>query len=459
MAGRGACKIFIVFFIAACFLIKPALLIAQTGDEFNEMISEYEQKFAHNPYDENIKKRLSVLYHNYARLLADDGLWQEAITEEKRAYDLYPKEEAILKTLAYFHNEYSLELKSEGKFNSALENLSSAIRYNPDEPQLKKNTAMLYLTLANEMFAKAEYSNAERMLQNSKQFDENNPYLYVLLGEIAYLRDNYFKTHEYWSKALELNSSLYEIRYKLEKLEKEKELEGNFNIREVDNFKLKFEGIEKEELAANAAEILRNAYRDVGQDFNVYPRQIVPVIIYPETKLSELDYFPDWAAGSYDGKIRFGEHLGKNELNMKAVLYHEYTHVIVRILAQDNVPLWLNEGLAEHEAEEFKRVEDKKIRKQKLLKAVEKNVIFDIDHLSKMDLTKLTYLSPARIELVYAQSESFVNYLINRSSIFDMKNILVRLGKGESVYKAVKEVLFVDLDKLERDWIVELKGQ
>ncbi|MCK5346854.1 MAG: hypothetical protein KAR20_25775, partial [Candidatus Heimdallarchaeota archaeon] len=228
--------------------------------------------------------------------------------------------------------------------------------------------------------------------------------------------------------------------------------ERNFSIKEIENFKLKFEGIDKQALAEEAAEILRNAYREVGQDYDLYPRATVPVVIYPRNKLKKLDYFPDWAAGSYDGKIRFGENLIENKTYMKAVLYHEYTHVLVRILGGDNVPLWLNEGLAEYSAKKFKTPEMRKARKILLEKAFSKKTIFSSNRLGPMDLTKLSFLSPNRVELVYAQSESFIDYLINKSSLYDMKVLLEHLKRGDSIYKAIKDVLFVDLEVLIRDW-------
>jgi tetratricopeptide (TPR) repeat protein len=290
-------------------------------------------------------------------------------------------------------------------------------------------------------------------------YDPDNPYVYVLRGEIAYVQDNYYRAQEQWTKALQISPQLYEIRLKLERLKSEKEREGNFNIREIENFRLKFEGLENQQVTDAAGEILRQAYREVGQDYGLYPQAVVPVIIYPSSTLKELDYFPDWAAGTYDGKIRFGEDLGKTPLRMKAVLYHEYTHAVVHILGGMNVPLWLNEGVAEYEARKFKKATERTQRRKMLLQAVRNNTLFTIEQLGGLDLTKLAYLSPNRIELVYAQSESFVTYIIGRMSLYEVKNLLVRLGAGNGIHKAVKDVLFVDLEVLERDWIDSLQQE
>ncbi len=439
-----------LFFLISC--ISPQILCAEENNGFDSLIREYEQKIVYSPYDDKLKKELSILYHNRAKELADEGMWEEAIDKQQRAYDLAPEAVVVKRALAVYYNSYGLELKDEGNLPKAAECLRLAVEYFPDEPVLKKNAANVFLVWADNFMRKNEYDNAERMLLKAESFDDKNPYLYVLKGEIAYSRDNYYRAKDNWNKALELNPSLYNVRIKLEKLKKEQETERNFSVKEIENFRLKFEGIDKQDLAEQAAEILRNAYRDVGQDYDLYPRATVPVIIYPKNKLKKLDYFPDWAAGTYDGKIRFGENLIENKIYMKAVLYHEYTHVLVRILGGDNVPLWLNEGLAEYEAKRFKTPEMRKARKVLLKKAFEKKTSFSIDRLGVMDLNRLSFLSPNRIALVYAQSESFVTYLIRRSSLHDMRILLEHLKKGDSIYKAVKDVLYVDLEVLERDW-------
>lgn len=446
-------KIFISLIFPFLILIPTSrLLCLEPESNYESLIREYEEKFAYNPYDKKIKIQLSVFYHSRALELAAEDLLEEAIAKEKRAWELNPAETVIKKTLAYFYNNYGLELSDQGSFQKAVDYMKAALDYFPGEARIRKNTAAVYLKWAEELFLKGEYTNSERMLLNAEHFDESNPYIYILRGEIASSRDNYFKAEENWTRALELDPGLYNLRIKLEKIKQERELERNFNVREVENFRLKFEGLEKGKLAEEAAEILKNAYREVGQDFDFYPQKTVPVIIYPENKLKTLDYFPDWAAGAYDGKIRFGENLGRNKALMKAVLYHEYTHVIVRELGGSNVPLWLNEGLAEFEAQRFKPAAVRKSVTSILSKAVAKETIFSIEKLGSMDLVKLSYLAPHRIELVYAQSESFLKYIIERTSLFDVKRLLEALKNGLSIDQAVRQTFYVDLNTLERDW-------
>ncbi len=454
---RTKCAFMGLIFLLALF--PPFKARAEEGADLDVMARQYEEALEINSEDNNIKRQLSIIYHNQALKLADTGMFLDAVSKEKKALELAPDEPIVKKTMAYFYNAYALELKDKDNLYEAIDYLKLAVNCGSDEPQLKKNIAVVYIEIAYKQFEKAEYPESERALQEAEYFDTENPYLYALKGEIASSRDDYYQVEKNWTRALELDPNLYDVRLKLEKVKKEKDIEKNYNIHEVENFKLKFEGLEKENLADSAAEILRDAYREIGQDFNLYPQTVIPVIIYPAQALKKLEYFPDWAAGTYDGKIRFGEDLGKEDWHMKAVLYHEYTHVLVHLLGQNAVPLWLNEGLAEYQARRFKTEKLLNEQKKILLKEAKKGTLFAIDALSAMDLTKLSYLSSHRIELVYVQSESFVTYIINRASLYDVKNLLIRLKQGVNLYKAVKDVLFVDLEVLERGWKNELSPE
>ncbi|MCP4649095.1 MAG: hypothetical protein GY853_03280 [PVC group bacterium] len=446
-----------ILLIVFVFNVCSYAQLPEDADDYDQLIAQVQEALKINPYDPNLKEQLAVLYHNQGVKLSENGQWADAILILEQAYDLRPQEAVIKTTLASLYNAYGLELRDQRRLTEALSKLKSALEYAPEELQIKKNLAVVYLDLAHKAFEDHEYDNCSRFLHQAVFLDANNPYVHMLFGELAYKKDDYFQAETAWNKALDLEPTLYELRVRLEKLKAEKQQEQNFSYREIDNFKLKFEGLDKQELADSAAQILRDAYREVGQDFNLYPNSVIPVIIYPMTTLKKLDYFPDWAAGVYDGKIRIGDGFSKNKAYMKAVLYHEYTHVLVRILGHDNVPLWLNEGIAEYEAKRVKKVWQRKARKQMLLKAVRKNVLFSFDDLANMTLVRMNQLSAARIELIYAQSESFVTYLIERYSVYDIRNVLVGLGKGANIYKSIKKSLYVDLDVLIKDWQNEFK--
>jgi len=402
-----------------------------------------------------IKRELDVLnLHNAAMELAGKGKIPEALDKEKQACKLNPDNEAVRTSLGILYNSLGVEKKKQGDFDGAMQQMQYAREYAPQEVQIKKNIAVVYVEMAQQAIARDQLSQGQELLLKAKEYDAHNPYVYVFSGRIAYLGNNYEKAQQDWTRALELAPNLKDVQEQLQKLRREQALEEGFQVRERDNFSLKFEGSQNRDLADSLLQVLRDAYREVGRDFDIYPESVVPVIIYPQSDLGQLEYFPDWASGTYDGKIRFGENIWKQNLHMKAVLYHEYTHVLVRIATQDRVPFWLNEGLAEYEAHRFKPPRMIGGR-EKMLHSAQR--LYTTQELAGLNIAALSRLGPGGVELAYAQSESFVTWLIEKYSFRDMRSLLARLGRGENIETAVRGDLNEELAVLEQKWLEQFK--
>lgn len=69
-----------------------------------------------------------------------------------------------------------------------------------------------------------------------------------------------------------------------------------------------------------------------------------------------------------------------------------------------------------------------------------------------MSVASLRGLNRQGIQLVYAQSESFVTYLINQYSTVSIRSLVIAMGKGEQINQAVSRVLGSDLEYLEQQW-------
>ncbi|MBN2109438.1 MAG: hypothetical protein JW832_18565 [Deltaproteobacteria bacterium] len=397
-----------------------------------------------------IRRDLEVMsLHNRAVELARTGKTQEALHAEMQAYSLSPANAVVRATLGSLHNGLAVEEKNRGDLEGALEQLNTALGYAPQEPQIQKNIAVVYVEMARQAAGKNNIRQARALLDAAMEHDRDNPHCYALSGHIAYLENKYDRAEKDWARALELAPQLADVRERLERLGREKSLEQGFETRKGDNFSIKFESAHNRRLADSIMEVLRDAYRDVGRDFDLYPDWPVPVIVYSQAELGQLDYFPDWASGAYDGKIRFGENIQKRNLHMKAVLYHEYTHVLVRMAAGSAAPFWLNEGLAEYEARPFKTPGMLRSRERLLHRA---HRLFTLSELAAMNIAALSKLPGPTIELAYAQSESFVTWLVDRYGIRHVRGLLARLGGGDGIEAALRSALNEELAALERQW-------
>jgi len=113
-------------------------------------------------------------------------------------------------------------------------------------------------------------------------------------------------------------------------------------------FVLSYDAEREPDLSADLLDVLNQAYVEVGMNLNSYPPGQIPVLIYTRRDFSRITASPGWAAGLYDGKIRIPLG-GVNRVSapLRAILFHEYTHVVVRTLSGNRCPTWLNEGMAE----------------------------------------------------------------------------------------------------------------
>ncbi len=96
------------------------------------------------------------------------------------------------------------------------------------------------------------------------------------------------------------------------------------------------------------AHILEGCYTRVGQQFNVFPDDPIPVIIFDSVwKFRKVTRQPVYIGAVYDGtlKIQPPAILARRKV-LKSILTHEYTHLIIEELCGKDIPLWLNEGLA-----------------------------------------------------------------------------------------------------------------
>ena len=432
---------------------------AETENRIEEKIGVLLDKLQRVPDDRRITQELGYLYHCKASSHAASGEWQSAIDDEEEAYKYVPSEPAVTSALAYYYNEKALELYAQKKLRPAIEDLKRAVELQPDKKLLRKNLGSLYLNYAEEKYNNGEYEYCGNLLTEAERYARDNAYLYFLKGELSLVRDNYFDAKKNWEQALKIDPSFPGVKEKLKKILQDEKLESHFSATRTGNFRIKFEGVEDRDTAEKAADVLRQAYRDVGRDLDHFPRTLIPVIIYPDDIRGETDYFPDWAAGTYDGKIRLMKKNISNGPEMKSIIFHEYTHVIVYELAKTRAPLWLNEGLAGLEASRFRRAAVIKEREKLLREAAKNKSLFSFQELSSLRPEGFKHMSRKRIELFYAQSESYVAFLEDKFSFYNIKKYLLAVGGGRDREAAFKAVFSRDEAEIFRLWQNHLTGE
>jgi hypothetical protein len=203
-------------------------------------------------------------------------------------------------------------------------------------------------------------------------------------------------------------------------------------------------------VADRVLSVLEDAYNQVGRDFGAYPESRVPIILYTGKDYREITGSPGWSGGQYDGKIRLPVG-GMSELTpqIRSVLFHEYTHVVVRELTKGNCPVWLNEGLAEIEG---RREYNPPLTA--LQQSAATGALLPFNTLAGSFAT----LQGKNVNLAYQQSYSLVSYMVSAYGWHTTKALLTALGEGLS-FEAAATQAYRDVGRTFAEIVAEWRNQ
>lgn len=325
--------------------------------------------------------------------------------------------------VAYLGRGY--QLLAANRFVEARKSFLEGRRYNDQDPRLWQGEAMC-------LYRQGQYAEAAAHLEQAIGTVSGNAELYHLLGRAYYAEGRMPEAVDSLERSRDLGggekvATLLEKaarEWKIE-MEMEREVRGHFQLSFVD-------GPNTSNLASEIIDTLEEAYADLGSDLAYYPDVTVPVLLYSKMDFSVITRSPDWAGGVYDGKIRLplgGIH--KISEPLKAILYHEYAHVLLHFMANRNLPVWLNEGLAEKSG---RRIHSPPL--EHLHKAVEEKRLLEWETLE----VSFAKLADERVPLAYQQSFSMVDFLIENYGWHKLADLLTMIGRKKPWQEAMGEV-------------------
>ncbi len=355
--------------------------------------------------------------------------WNEAIRAFERAYEAVPDNGVVRRNLCNAHQAAANDLAHDADFAGAAKHLEIAIGIDPENhsPLVQLGSYYLRLDLVPEAIAR---------LEEAIDLSPQSADAHELLGDAYYADNDIPSAMTQWKWVLEVQPSRPGLQQKIEKASREDSVEAGFKPSTSRHFQFSFSPEIPARALRRALNFLERAYGEVGRSLGmVYPPTPIQVIVYSAKEFSDATQAGQHIGALYDGKIRIplydtqGALLDDAELKQR--LYHEYTHVVVRFVAGNRVPWWLNEGLAEEMSRAFGPLQ------QDLLgKAKSQDALFT---LASIEDGQMDRLSPDALRLAYAQSHATVHYLWTKFGAHRMSDFLSTLAQGTAPEEALRQ--------------------
>ena len=368
------------------------------------------------------------------------GDYDKKLERLRTSYGMFPYNDKFKRDLAEAYANYGTLLFNRRQYEQADENFLKAAELYPDEAAFAQSRGICNYYLKRYDIARYEL---ERTRPDSPDSVERLYYL----GLVLYETDNRQQAMELWEQALKLSPERTELITLLKKARKETAVEDAMDRGHSSRFNLTYDPGVNTSLALAILDVLEDASNQVGAELGHFPEARVPVAIYKRGDYKDVTDSPDWSGGVYDGTIRlpFGA-MAEITPPMRAVLFHEYAHVVVFDLTRGNCPVWLNEGIAEM----FGRKQFTYPASERAQAAM-KAAVIDVHRLEG----SFTGLSSHEASRAYQQSYSLVSYLVTAYGWHRVNAILSALGKGMNISAAIASALqdySLSYDGLIREW-------
>jgi hypothetical protein len=202
--------------------------------------------------------------------------------------------------------------------------------------------------------------------------------------------------------------------------------------------------------------LLDDTRAHVGAVLGVMPVQPIGVVLYGRASYTRANAarFSFQTVGFFDGRIHVvsAAHPGGE---LRGLLVHEYTHALFKLLAGDDQPYWLNEGLAE-------LLERGALRRPSLSRGEETDLRAALATGEWLPLRRLapsfSGLSDKQARLAYAISTAAADWLVRHTSAQQRGDLLRSLGGGAQLDVALRAAAGVDSDGVDAAIQRELLG-
>lgn len=351
------------------------------------------------------------------------------------------------------YNERGVEAFDDGAYKAAISYFEQALRLNPGNATVEKNLAEAYARQSDVELERRDLVNAGRYAEASLNYNPKNITALYVLGEVKYSSQQMGEAKALWQRMLEAAPDYKyadAIKEKIGRIDTEQKVEREYRSSGMDQFEIRY-AKEGARTSYNVRYYLQEAYRILGQEFGLQPQYKMTVLLYTKEDFEAIRDWKKGVMGIYDGKIRLpfvSSGLSNDEI--RGIVWHEYTHLLVNDISQGKAPDWLHEGLAYYEGYKYAP------KDLTILKNAVKN-----DLLIRFDGLEAELNSPT-IEIQYhlaaQEAYSLAKYLMKRYNKYTIRELLKSLAEGKTFEEAAKSKLYITTKELEKRWLSKLRA-
>ena len=357
------------------------------------------------------------------------GQFARACERFSEAADAEPANAARRGDLGRCFEGWGWQALRDGRPEEALTLFRRGLGETPDAPSLLKGLGLAAVHAGRPDEALRPLESAVRA-----EFDAEAQ---LLLAHLYDHRDDPGRAIAHLRAVLEREPANHAARRLLEKLERERAVEAGFQREITPRFVVKYRGARAEEARRTVVGVLEGAAERVGTALGYRPSDRLTVVLYEHQQFQDVTGVHGWATGLFDGKIRLpiGAALPP-AAQLERLIVHEYAHAAIHHLSRGRAPRWLHEGLAQAlegaAADPMLRVPGS------LTLAGVEALVADPD--------------PLRARTGYDIALWAVRDLLDRGGMEAMRELLVRLGAGDSLAAAVPRVYGLRMAEIEFQW-------
>jgi tetratricopeptide (TPR) repeat protein len=378
--------------------------------------------------------QLTALTDEAIRLYAA-GQFPRACERFSRAWEDDPASAARRSDVARCFEGWGWDSLKRGRPEEAMLLFRQGLRQSPDASTLLRGLGLAAVHAGHADEALAPLEAAAR--------EDTDAEVHVLLAHLYDRRDEAGRALEHLRLVLAQEPEHAAARRLLAKIEREARAEAGLAREITPDFVVKWRAAGDPEAQRALLAALATARERVVGRLGAAPRERVTVILYDAAQFQDVARVHAWVTGLFDGKIRLpiGGALPRRR-DLERILVHEYAHATVHDLTRGRAPRWLHEGLAQ--ALEGTPPDP-------LLRVPGRPTLAGLEEL-------IADPDAARARTGYDVALWVVHDLLDRGGMPALRELMLRLGRGETIAAAVPAVYGLPLAQLEDQWRRVLGG-